>query len=508
MSDGPVTVGQCVEGLPLGRCVWEVLICAWLAWFILGAINESTLLSFGFFSTEWEPNQQNMLLFAGALTAGNMIAALLGGWLADEYGRLSVARPAVLATILVSVMLHMSQTLVQALIARFLLGLASGSLIAVMPPLVAELLPSRHRGFFLTIWCSGWPCGALFAVMIGCMLPGVPWKAFYTVLIVPAIVLYVFLRVDMLLESPRYLYLAGRRDHGYLTLMDMYEKQQFPLPWSPESIAVASAPARSGKGSKDQPTLSATLIWLVIAFFFVSAGAMSMKLWMPTMLIAQEADGAHDGGLHLMSMYTFAEGPQALSFLSLAHAPMMMKKPTRQLVLLLTQGYILEFAGIVLFAYVATWVRRKPMVQVSIISACIFTIGTLVAAASNRSVLCGPLLGCLFALQSTSFNFLQVFACEYFPTSRRAKAIALLIFASQLGSIVIPVASGLVVKLGSPTLAVVVFSFMFFVAWAASRFLPLSNGKEQSLHDVDEPKDTAEAAAQSRKSQWLGYQTI
>eukprot|EP00439_Symbiodinium_sp_Y106_P004622 s2258_g1.t1 len=40
MSDGHVTVGQCIEGLPIGVFVWELLLCAFLASFWLGALNE------------------------------------------------------------------------------------------------------------------------------------------------------------------------------------------------------------------------------------------------------------------------------------------------------------------------------------------------------------------------------------------------------------------------------------------------------------------------------------
>lgn len=37
-------------------------------------------------------------------------------------------------------------------------------------------------------------------------------------------VLYILCRLDVIPESPRFLYLAGKREEGYYTLLDMYDK--------------------------------------------------------------------------------------------------------------------------------------------------------------------------------------------------------------------------------------------------------------------------------------------
>lgn len=506
MSDGYVTVAQCVEGLPLGRCVWELLICGFLAWFLLGAINESTPLAFSFVSTEWAPTEQNVMMMSAALALGNFLAIGFGGWAADRYGRLAVVRPSLLMTVATGMLLQTARTFAQALLARLVLGLVSGGLIGVMPPLIAEMLPARNRGFYLTVWCCGWPAGALFSIVTGCLLPSVDWKTFYTIMIVPAIVLYICTRAEMLLESPRYLYLTGRRDEGYNTLMDMYDKEQLPLPWAVETIAVTCAPPRpTEKGKQLSP--NAITMWLAITMFCVSAAAQSMKLWMPTMLVAQQADASNsislateDGRFH------FASGPNAVSFLSTIHAPYMMVHPNYKVILILAQAYLVQLAGIILFAYMSTWVCRKHMVQWSIVAAAFFTLVALALAESGTLALCGPALGVQLAASSTGLNFLQVFASEHFPTSRRAKTTAFVNFAAQLGNFTIPVFGGLVVQHISATGAVIFFSSLYVVGWAVSHRLPLPVAKERPLHDVDDPVTGKEAAR--RKRDWLSYQTI
>jgi len=524
MSDGFITAGQCVEGLPVGRTLWEVLICGFLAWFMLGAINESAPLAFslvpnGVFGVQTE---QSVMALSASLACGNFLAVLAGGYLADWCGRLAVIRPSLLATICAGMMVQLSRTLSQAIAARFLLGLSSGALLGVMPPLIAELLPSKHRGFYLTIWCCGWPLGALSSILVGFFLPHLGVRIIYTITLVPAMVLYVCTRADMLPESPRYLYLVGRRDEGYITLMDMYEKQLLPLPWAPETIAVHTAPARDAEAHKlGMSSNTGVMCCLAVAMFAVSAAATSMKLWMPTMLVAQQADVAPSTGLleHQMdnlfagtegggSLGSFASGPGATSFLSLVTAPYMLREPNFIATMVLTQGYIIQLIGIIAAAFVSQWVCRRRMVQWSLLAATAFTLGALAVAQSGFLLLCGPLVGLQLAAQATGFNFLQVFASEHFPTSSRARTTAFVVFMAQLGNFTIPVLGGLVVRKIGAAGAVIFFSVLYLGGWTLSHRLPLPNGKEQPLHDLEEPTPSKKSGEPSRKREWMSYQSI
>lgn len=556
MSDGYVTVAQCVEGLPLGRFVWELLVCGFLCWFLLGAINESTPMAFSFIATEWQPNVQSATAMSAALALGNFLAILVGGWVADRHGRLSVIRPALLMTIACGMIVQTARNFYQAVIARFALGLVSGALLGVMPPLIAELLPSRNRGFYLTIWCCGWPAGGLFSIMVGCLLPALNWRAFYTIILVPSIVLYVCTRADMLPESPRFLYLAGRREEGYNTLLDMYETEGLPLPWAAETIAVTCAPSRAPSstsseasasssslvaGKANAPSSNAVAAWLAITMFSVSAAAQSMKLWMPVMLIAHKADGmgehrlgphqhmhhrhdfqrgpSEDGSFFGLDAgqrspdshhFHFAEGPNAVSLLGLAHAPYMLPEPDYSVVLVLAQAYIVEMVGVIVCAYISTWVNRKQMVQWALLAAAFFTLASLAAAEAGSLLLCGPLIGMQLAAQATGLNFLQVFASEHFPTSRRAKTTGVVNFAAQLGNFAMPVAGGFVVRRVSAAGALIFFSGLYIVGWIVSLRLPLPVSREQPLHDVDEAKPSRGGGAGARKRgpAVVSYQTI
>mmetsp|Transcript_125176 Transcript_125176/g.227002 ORF Transcript_125176/g.227002 Transcript_125176/m.227002 type:complete len:532 (-) Transcript_125176:129-1724(-) len=528
MSDGFVTVAQCVEGLPVGRTVWEALICAFFAWFLLGVINEPTPMAFSFLPAdpaehEWVPSREEAVLTqSAALAFGSFLAILVGGCLADLYGRLNVIRPALLCTICGAMLVQLSRTFAQAVASRFILGLASGSLFGVIPPLIAELLPSRHRGLYLTIWCSGWPLGSMAAIASTSFLPGLNWRALHLMILVPAMMLYVFIRAEMLPESPRYLYLSGRRDEGYITLVDMYEKQMIPLPWNPEAISVTSSKRREplDAASKFNSMLmseNALSILLAVVMFSVSAAAQSMKLWMPTMLVAEEADAAVAPGRHMHRGFAallqadpklgFASGPKAVSMLSMARAPLMLRQPNYTVILMLLQGYVIELVGIVILAYLSTKVCRKSLIQWALLAATFFTLVMLGMAESGFIITCGPLLGAQLAAQATALNFLQAFASEHFPTSRRAKTTAFVSFAAQLGNFTIPVVGGSIVRRVSAAGAVIFFSVLYVVGWILSHRLPLPVSQEEPLHDVEEeaPPKKKSTRAHSRKRDLINY---
>lgn len=507
MSDGFVTVSQCVEGLPLGRCVWEALLCAFLAWFSLGAINESSPLAFSLISTEWAPTDQRVASMAAALASGNFLSIIASGWIADKYGRLAVIRPSLLLTVASGLLLQAARTFLQAVVARFVLGFVSGGLLSVVPPLIAEILPSKHRGFYLTVWCCGWPAGALFAMTISCSLPDLNWRAFYTLMLIPSVFLFVGTKLDMLMESPRYLYFAGRRDEGFNTLIDMYDKEELPLPWASDTIAVTCAPASRPalRFGSSYPVVS---LLLAVAMLCASSAAHSMKLWMPTMLIAHEADADVAGMHEVVDMMSFAAGPRAVSLLSTVRAPLMTAHPSPVVIQVLAQAYAVEFVGIIACAYLSMCASRKAMVQGALLCAPLMAVASLAAAGHGYTRFCGPIIGLMLAAQSTGLNFLQAFTAEHFPTSSRARTAAFVNFAAQFGNFTIPMIGGIIVQRASPGAAVLSFAGLSVFGWVVSTRLPLPTGSEEPLHDVDEARPPRSGSRQARKLEWASYNAI
>lgn len=60
--------------------------------------------------------------------------------------------------------------------------------------------------------------------LVGQMHCTVANRDFIFLLMLPALVLYILCRLEVIPESPRFLYLMGKREEGYFTLLDMYDK--------------------------------------------------------------------------------------------------------------------------------------------------------------------------------------------------------------------------------------------------------------------------------------------
>lgn len=161
MSNGFVTVGHCIEGLPVGQFVWELLLSAFLLCFWLGAMNEPTPFAMGLISTDWSLSELSVQAVLAVMSIGNATSLVLFGWLADRYGRAMVMRNLLLLTVAAALFMQGSRSLELTLCSRFLIGLCSGGIMAALLALIAELLPAKGRGFYLTVWSCGRPAGAL-----------------------------------------------------------------------------------------------------------------------------------------------------------------------------------------------------------------------------------------------------------------------------------------------------------------------------------------------------------
>jgi len=499
MSDGHVTVGQCIEGLPIGVFVWELLLCAFLASFWLGALNEPTPFALGLLNTDWAYNKLNVQAVLAAMGVGNAISTLLAGWFADKSGRNVVIRFLTLSTVSCGLLVQSSRTLGQTLCSRFLLGLTSGGLMAAIIPLVAELLPARRRGFYLTVWCCGRPAGALLAVILSCLLPRLDWTNFVFMMSAPAVVLYVLCRLDVMPESPRYLYLAGRREEGFLTLAEMYDKEMMCLPWGPDSVSLTTSSevkdVKSGLRSLAHSDAAITA-WLCLVIFFSHCASQCMRAWIPTILAT---GSSHQTPVMLLALSLLqAESPQPHASPGL----------DRHLVMVAAQGYMLEICGIVICAAISFALTRRLLVRGALCAAAVLAIAATLAERRHLWVTAGPLYGLALVANAAAANFLLVFACERFPTSSRASAVGLVLFFGQVAELFAP-SMGVIMLMNrfSVQSAVLAFNSLYFVAFLLSFQLPLPGHHERTLHDI-EAKGSRDPLTRNRKRLGMSYQTV
>jgi MFS family permease len=136
---------------------------------------------------------------SGAMMSATLIAAAIGGiafgWFADRSGRVRALTISMLVFSVATALCGFTQTAMELLLCRILLGLGMGGEWASGAALVAEKWPARHRGKALAFVQSSWAIGyALGALIVALVMPRFGWPAVFFVGILPAFLTFWFRR--------------------------------------------------------------------------------------------------------------------------------------------------------------------------------------------------------------------------------------------------------------------------------------------------------------------------
>ncbi|MEN0138659.1 MAG: MFS transporter [Rhodococcus sp. (in: high G+C Gram-positive bacteria)] len=157
-------------------------------------------------------------LWEGLIAAGTLIGifagAPLGGWAADRFGRKPVLMVDMALFVLVSAVQFFTDSAWELFLARLAIGVAIGIQYSMGAPLLSEFAPDRLRGRLLGLTLVTWYVGFMVAFLVGHLLidAGISWRMTLATSIVIAVPL--FLGQIGLPESPRWLWIQGRRDEA------------------------------------------------------------------------------------------------------------------------------------------------------------------------------------------------------------------------------------------------------------------------------------------------------
>ena len=205
-----------LERLPLGRPHYRLLLLLGFGW-ALDAMDVG-LISFTLpaLSRDFglDPVGAGLLGSVGLL--GMLFGALLGGRLADRFGRKAVVGYSLFLAGLGSLLTALAPSLSWVFLFRFLTGLGLGAELPVAASLMGEISPKAHRGRMVVLLEAFWAVGWLLAALVGYLLvPSLGWRAAFLAGALPA--LYAaYLRLS-LPESPRWLVARGRAAEAEVT---------------------------------------------------------------------------------------------------------------------------------------------------------------------------------------------------------------------------------------------------------------------------------------------------
>lgn len=157
------------------------------------------------------PAEIGVLIAAGYL--GQVIGALLFGWLAERRGRVPSATLAVGIMSVMSVASAFTGNFQMLFLARFVQGIGVGGEVPVAAAYINELSQAHGRGRFFILYELIFPLGLLGAAQIGAfVVPRFGWEYMFLIGGIPGtLIAALILRLS---ESPRWLIAKGRLDEA------------------------------------------------------------------------------------------------------------------------------------------------------------------------------------------------------------------------------------------------------------------------------------------------------
>jgi putative MFS transporter len=227
------------------------------------------------------PPQIGLLISAGFL--GQLIGALLFGWIAERFGRMPAMIWSIALFAVMSLVCAFAWDYNSLLVFRLIQGIGLGGEVPIAAVYISELTRAQHRGRFVLLYELVFPIGLTAASLISLwVVPHLGWKWMFYIGALPAILALV-LRM-LLPESPRWLAVHGRAAEAEQAL-SLIERE------TEKSLGQALPPPRPVTATRDQRAsladlfgeiyLRRTLVVWVIWFsaYFVNYG---LAIWLPT----------------------------------------------------------------------------------------------------------------------------------------------------------------------------------------------------------------------------------
>jgi len=382
------------EDAPLTQAHWVQIALVGVA-LVVDVMKAATL---GFVTpgmrAEYSLSASAVALLPLSGLTGTTIGSIIWGRLADIYGRrASILLAAVMfvGTSICGAMPSFSWNIVMC----FMMGLAAGGMLPVANALLAEIMPTKHRGWCLVLLGGVGTIGGYFATseLSALLQPHFGWRIMWLVGFPTGLLLVIL--SPLLPESARFLLEMGRIEeaaqtlarYGALIVLDRGPKA------TPATAIRANVqrPPDSGAGLGIALTLAA-LAWGLINF--------GVLLWLPSALMAE--------GRSVGAASTLIAGSALLAIPTVAAATYLYS-------LWSTKGVLILSIGITVLGLMAALLRNY----------------------SALSFVSNPLLSVSLLVVGTSavISILMPYAAESYPVKQRGRAAGWFAGCSKVGGV-------------------------------------------------------------------------
>jgi AAHS family 4-hydroxybenzoate transporter-like MFS transporter len=411
MSGRTVGIGAAIDAAPFGKMQQLIVIlCASIA-LLEGFDTQAIAFVVPIVAGKWEMPVSSFGKVFGAGLAGLMVGALLLGPIADKVGRKAVIVASISFFGFFSLASAAAESTGALILLRFLTGVGIGGTMPNIIALTAEYAPARLRATTVSIMFCGFPLGAALGGAVAArLIPHFGWQSIFIVGGVLPLLLTGCL-IFLLPESLRFLatraHLRGRGENILRTVLGTQRAADVDM--AADSLSESATTTMPLTGLFTEGRARGTL--LLWATCFVNLMMMYFMMnWLPTLL--KQAGIALDKAI-----------------ISAA---------------LLNLGGVT--GAIVLARAIDMWRPGRVLACVYVVTAvCLCAIGHMTHA--PFAVLMSMIFIAGFCLQGGQMC-LNVLAADFYPTSIRATGLGWALGFGRIGSIIGPIAGGLLLAVG------------------------------------------------------------
>jgi sugar porter (SP) family MFS transporter len=209
-----------------------------------------------------------------AIVIGEIVGALVGGWVANRIGRKASMIVVAVGYIAFCMMSAVAPSVEILWLARVLLGLTIGISLVAVPVFVAESVPARVRGATLVMYQVSTVIGIIIGFLVAALLADVNdqynWRLMLGIAAVPAIILLPFLL--RLPETARWYMLRGRRDEARRSLQTTDPGADLERELDEMAAAISDESGGALAEMVRRPYLRATVFVIGLGFFIQITG--------------------------------------------------------------------------------------------------------------------------------------------------------------------------------------------------------------------------------------------
>ncbi len=362
---------------------------------------------------EWHITPVEVGLLGSASFVGMLFGAIFFGILADRIGRWTVFQVTLLIYAVLTGACALSTGFTSMFILRVLVGFGLGGLVPVDSAYLAEYIPSRNRGQFLSWFNAFFQIGNALAYVAGFLVVVAPqgWKWGFILGVIPAFLL-IYIRRN-LPESVRYLVQKGQVPEAVRIVEGLEQRciGKITVPYEKAVETEQSARASSSeskvriidlfKGGLAKSTIVISVLWFVANY-----SVYAIVVWFPILLMKQLG-------------YGFAIG---VSFLAIASVI----------------GTIGQFSA----GFACNYFGRRPTIAYSFLLFGVF--GYLLFWLGKDPSVGSFLLIILMVFVGSTWGAVYAYSPENFPTRVRGTGVGFAGAVGRLGGILGPAVVGFI----------------------------------------------------------------